>query len=364
MSIVTFAAARRLLPAALVAIAIAVPSTGGAQQAGAAAAGPTERRTLSGDRVSVYNLVGSMRLEAGSGSAVEVEVARRGADGSRLRIETGTVRGRESLRVIYPFDDIRWSPMGRRSQTQLQVDDDGVFYGGGRGARRVRIRGSEGADASADVVVRVPKGRDVAVYLAVGEASVRNVDGRILVDVGSADVTTSGTRGHLTLDTGSGETRVTDAEGTLLLDSGSGSVHVENVRGDEVTFDAGSGGISGSNIRVRSVKLDLGSGDTRLTGVATDDLFIDSGSGSVDVALTSNASSVTLDSGSGDVTLRLPASFSARLEVDTGSGGIDTDIPITITRRSRSSLVGTIGDGKGRVRIDSGSGEVRLVRGS
>ena len=323
-----------------------------------------ERRTLAGDRVAVYNLVGSLRVEGGSGANVEVEVTRRGADAARLRVESGTVRGREALRVVYPFDVIRWPDMGRRSNTQLQVDDDGVFYGGRGSGRRVRITGDDGADASADVVVRVPKGRDIAVYLAAGEATVRNVDGRILVDVGSANVTTSGTRGHLTLDTGSGTTRVSDAEGTVLLDTGSGSVTVDNVRGDEFTVDAGSGGMSGSNVRARAVKLDLGSGDTRLTGVATDDLYVDSGSGSVDVALTTSARSVFLDSGSGDVTLRLPANFGASLEVDTGSGGIDTDIPITVTRRSRSSLVGTIGDGKGRVRIDSGSGEVRLVRGS
>ena len=356
MHLPTFPNAHRHLAAALLALAATTPAL--AQQAS------PERRTLAGDRVAVYNLVGSMRVEAGSGSSVEVEVTRRGADAGQLRIETGEVRGRESLRVVYPFDVIRWSDMGRRSTTQLQVDRDGVFYGGRGAGRRVRISGDDGADASADVVVRVPKGRDIAVYLAVGEATVRNVDGRILVDVGSADVTTSGTRGHLSLDTGRGATKVSDAEGDLLLDTGSGSVTIDNVRADEISVDAGSGGMTGSNLRARSLKLDLGSGGTRLTGVAVDDLWIDSGSGEVDVALTTATRSVFLDSGSGDVTLRLPASFGATLEVDTGSGGIDTDIPITITRRSRSSLVGTIGDGKGRVRIDSGSGEVRLVRGS
>lgn len=357
MSLSTFPSARRHVAGALLALAAAAPAF--AQQAAT-----PERRTLEGDRVAVYNLVGSMRVEPGTGSSVEVEVVRRGSDGGQLRIETGEVRGRSSLRVVYPFDQIRWSEMGRRSTTQLTVDRDGVFYGGRGAGRRVRISGDDGADASADVVVRVPKGRDIALYLAVGEAQVRNVDGRILVDVGSADVTTTGTRGFLSLDTGSGETRVTDAEGELLLDTGSGSVTLDDVRGEELTVDAGSGRLTGSNLRVRSLKLDLGSGGTRLTGVAVDDLYIDSGSGEVDVALTTATRSVFLDSGSGDVTLRLPASFGATLEVDTGSGGIDTDIPITITRRSRSSLVGTIGDGKGRVRIDSGSGEVRLVRGT
>jgi hypothetical protein len=71
---------------------------------------------------------------------------------------------------------------------------------------------------------------------------------------------------------------------------------------------------------------------------------------------------MVLDAGSGGVTLRLPASLGAELDIDTGSGGIDTDIPVTITRRSRSHLTGRIGDGAGRIRIDAGSGGVRLVR--
>lgn len=346
----------RRAPAAALALALTATALGAQQRA-------PERRTIAGSRVAVFNLVGTVRVAPGTGSDVVVEITRRGADADRLRIETGEVRGRQTLRVVYPSDRVRAPEMGRGSSTTLTVEEDGTFFGGrGSSGRRVRIAGDAGLDAAADVVVRVPKGQNAAVHLAVGKVEVRDVDATLAVDVSAADVTTSGTRGALALDTGSGEVSVADAEGALTLDTGSGDVRLANVRGDVLNVDAGSGAIDGRDLQVRRLLLDLGSGGTRLANVRADEVNIDSGSGDVDVGFAAGVTSMILDSGSGDVTLRLPASFGASLEVDTGSGGVETQIPITVTRRSRTTLVGTIGDGKGRVRIDSGSGEVRLVR--
>jgi lia operon protein LiaG len=325
-----------------------------------------ERHTLRGSDVAVYNLVGELRLEAGSGSEVVVEVARGGRDAASLRVQTGRIRDRETLRVIYPDDRIVYPDGDRGSRDEISVRDDGTFgdhdrWGGGR---RVTIaRSGGGLEAHADLIVRVPKGQRISVYLGAGEASVTNVDGDVVVDVSSASVTTRGTRGRLLLDTGSGEVSVSDADGEVDLDTGSGGVRLANIKGRRLRVDAGSGSLTGDGIAVPSLSLDLGSGGTRLSGVSAEDLDIDSGSGSVDVALVSDVRSLVVDSGSGSVTLRVPSSLGASIDIETGSGGVDTEVPIAVTRRSGSRLVGTIGDGNGRIRIDSGSGEVRIVRG-
>ena len=347
----------RLLPAALAVTALVVAAPAHAQDA----AGASSRYTL-GDRAAIFNIAGTMRVEATTGRSVEVEVTRRGTEASQLRVETGELRGRQTLRVIYPSDRIRWSGMGRGSSSTMSVSEDGTFsWNRGGGSRRVRVSGSDGLDASADVVVRVPKGFDVGVWLGVGEVTVRNVDGTIAVDVSAADVTASGVRGTLSMDTGSGDVQVTDVEGTVNLDAGSGDLTVDNVRGDALLVDGGSGNVTGRNVRVRRASFDLGSGDTRLTDVSAEDLMVDTGSGSVDLTLVSSVRQMTLDTGSGDVTLRVPASFGATLEVDTGSGDLDTDLPLTVTRKSRTSLVGKLGDGSGRVRVETGSGDVRIL---
>ena len=353
-AIVRRAAAHRLAPAALALLARAAPL--------APLAAQDQRYTL-GTRAGIFNIAGTMRVEGGTGSAVEVEVTRQGTESSQLRVETGELRGRQTLRVLYPSDRIRWSGMGRGSRSEINVSEDGTFGWSRNGiTRRVRVSGSEGVDAYADIVVRVPKGAEVGVWLGVGQVTLRNVDGTIAVDVSAADVTASGMRGRLSMDTGSGDVRVTDAEGSVTVDAGSGSFTLENIRGDELLVDGGSGDVTGRGVRVRKAVFDLGSGDTRLADVSADDLVVDTGSGNVDLALTSTVRTMMLDTGSGDVTLRVPPSFGATLEMDTGSGDLDVELPMTVTRRSRTSLIGTIGDGKGRVRVDTGSGDVRILK--
>lgn len=329
-----------------------------------------ERHVLRGNDVAVYNLVGSITLESGTGADVEVEVTPRGPDASQLRVATGRVGGREALRVLYSSDRIvfRDESRGGRwfgdSRTNISVNDDGTFGdGGGWGDRRVEIRSSgNGLEAHADVRVRVPRNRTIAIHLGAGHASVTNVEGDITVDVSAASVTTRGTRGRLLLDTGSGDVSVTDAEGEVTLDSGSGEVEVNGVRGETVRLDTGSGSVRASNVTARVLRVDTGSGRVTVRGVSSPDISLDTGSGSVELSLTADVEQLTIDSGSGGITLGVPEALGAMLSVETGSGGVDFDFPVTVTRRSRGRLTGQIGDGRGRIDIETGSGSVRLRR--
>jgi hypothetical protein len=51
------------------------------------------------------------------------------------------------------------------------------------------------------------------------------------------------------------------------------------------------------------------------------------------------------------------------LVIDTGSGGISIDFPVTMQNWERDHVEGTIGDGEARVTIDTGSGGVRILKG-
>jgi len=325
-----------------------------------------ERRTIPGDDVAVYNIAGVLRVEGGTGSEVSVEVTRGGADASKLTIATGRIGSRETLRVIYPDRRIvyrqgdfqRW-----RSRTTLRVNDDGTFNDHNDDGRSVDIVASgDGLEAHADLRVVVPRGKRVSVFLGVGEAKIENVDGDLRVDVSAAPVTATHTRGKLLLDTGSGEVKVTDAQGEIDLDTGSGSVEVMNVRGRYLKMDTGSGRVRGSDIAVEELEMDTGSGGVRLGQVQSKRVKLDSGSGAVELDLRSDVDEVRIESGSGGVTLGIPESLGAAIRIDTGSGGIDTDIPIQVKKAEHSFLSGTIGDGKGEISIETGSGGVRLKR--
>lgn len=331
----------------------------------------TSRHELRGRRVAVYNLVGTLRVEGGSGSAVSVELTRRGRDASRLRVESGDVGGTEALRVIYPADRVvapaeyrregRWGWRGQR-MSRLRVESDGTFGDGwrSRGDDVEIVSEGRGLEAAADLTVSVPKGQQLALHLAVGEVIVRNVDGEIDVDVHAASLEASGTSGVLRLDTGSGEVTVRDAQGELEIDSGSGSVQVTGMRGRSLRMDTGSGSLTATRVVVDELRLDSGSGRVTLRDVQAPDLTVDTGSGGVEVELTADVERMMVESGSGGITIGIPRSLGAEIDVRTGSGGIDLDVPVTARRTERRRLTGTVGDGKGRMVVETGSGGVRI----
>lgn len=319
------------------------------------------RYTLTGSNVAVYNLAGEMRVEAGSGSAVVVEVTRHGTDAAKLEVESGAIDGRQTLRVIYPGDRIVYPALGRHSEFQTRVNDDGTFNG--KRGREVTIAGDgSGLEASADLRVLVPTGQRIAVNLVAGRVVVANVNGQLSVDVASADVETAGTRGGLSIDVGSGDVKVSDAEGDVNVDTGSGDVTLNGVRGGDVGIDTGSGDVTGTTVGARSLKIDTGSGGVHLVGLSSADVTLDTGSGDIELEVDATLHSFHAETGSGDVKLRAPASLGAEVDFETSSGEIRSDFDVAVTRREEDHLVGRIGDGRGRMSIDTGSGDVTLTR--
>jgi hypothetical protein len=293
----------------------------------------TETVRLSGSSVAVYNLAGRVSISAGSGQDVTVTVRRGGADADRLEVRSGSVEVRrgdwgpvETLRVIYPADRVRYD--GMRGTTQLRVREDGTFWGGGwngREGRRVEIgnRGG-GLEASADLEISVPRGKRILVALAAGTIDARNVDGDLFLDTGSGDITARGASGILNLDTGSGNVTVDGADGDVSIDTGSGNVEARSVRAPALSVDTGSGDVTVSNAEAREVEI---------------------------------------DTGSGGVTVSVPADYAGDVRLETGSGRMATELPITLLRRSDDEIVGRIGEGgSARIEIETGSGDIRIHR--
>jgi len=348
------------MPALRIAALLLLPVTLAAQQ-------QPERRTLAGDHVAIYNLAGVMRLERGTGGDVVVELTRGGPDAAKLEIATGPVRGREALCVIYPDDEIVYRGLGRGANTTLHVRDDGTFNDRDQGrhrsdeGRRVRITSSGGGlDAHADVRIAIPAGKRVEVYLAVGQAFASNVDGDLRVDVAAANVTADHVKGSLLVDTGSGDVRLSDAQGDVSLDTGSGNLRVS---GPELKLDTGSGDVIAERVATDVLMIDTGSGDVTASSVRAGDVKIDTGSGNVRLDLLADLQALDVDTGSGDVTINVPPDLGAELDVETGSGDIDLqNVTVRTTRLERDHLTGAIGDGNVRIRIETGSAGVQLLR--
>jgi hypothetical protein len=334
----------------------------------------TSRHLLKGDSVAIYNLVGELRVQPGSGSDVAVDVQRGGADAAQLEIQSGSLRGRETLRIIYPDDVIVLPDWGRGWNTTLRVRDDGTFgddydRGHGRGwsrdGREVRITGRarSGLEAYADLRVSVPKGKTIRLNLGVGKAFVSNVEGNIRVSGASADVAADRTRGSLHIETGSGNVDLRTATGEVELETGSGDLTVSGVQGTRLKLETGSGNVTITDGKATTLAVETGSGDIEATGASGEDVSFETGSGNVDVSLVTTFRSLSVETGSGDVTLRVPPEAGAEVDLETGSGDIDLGgLTLQVRRVERDHVRGTLGDGKGRLSVETGSGNVRLQK--
>jgi hypothetical protein len=328
-----------------------------------ASSGQEEHR-VSGDEVAIFNLAGAVEIVPGSGGDVVVQVMRGGGDAGQLEIGVREVDGRQALVVRYPSDRVVYPELGRGYRTEIRVRDDGTFFGDWGGSRgdEVRITGSgDGMEAWADLRVSVPRGQDLALYQAVGETEMMDVDGIVLIDMASGNVHARSSSGELSIDTGSGGITVEGFDGDVNLDTGSGGVELRDVRGDEVLVDTGSGSVLASGIHAGTVEVDTGSGEIGLTGISSPAVTLDTGSGTIEVELTQDVELLEIDTGSGDVTVWVPGSVGAQVELDTGSGEIDLDLPMEIREAERDHVEGLLGDGRGRIQIDTGSGSIRIM---
>lgn len=151
----------------------------------------------------------------------------------------------------------------------------------------------------------------------------------------------------------------------LILDlhSGDGHIRVDDVRGD-VRLDTGDGHVEANRV---DGTLHVHTGDGRVTVDGRfDDLDIRTSDGHVEADVRAGskvATSWSIRTGDGGVSLRLPDNLSADLDLHTGDGRVTVDLPLTISgTQSRSSLRGKLNNGGPLVEVRTGDGSIRVGR--
>ena len=325
-----------------------------------------ERFVLRGERLEICDLVGTVHIVQGTGERAEVLVTRGGRDGGRLRVKQDEHGGGSRLSVLFPDRRVVYPRLHGFGSSTILVTEDGCFpegHGFVVGNRRVTVAGTGfGMQAWADLEVRLPRGHRTTLHLGVGGVSALGVEGDLTLDVAAASVEAERTRGSLLVDTGSGSVVLHGNQGEISVDTGSGSVEASDVRGGRLKVDTGSGGVTARNVEAEDLLVDTGSGGVECEDVRSGSISIDTGSGSVHVGLLGAPRSLLVDTGSGGVTILGPANLGAEVELETGSGHIETDYTMTVVSKDQGYLQGTIGDGQGRIKVDTGSGGVTLRR--
>jgi hypothetical protein len=162
---------------------------------------------------------------------------------------------------------------------------------------------------------------------------------------------------NLSANSGSGDLRITNVGMNSKLGTGSGNIEASGLNG-AASFETGSGDIVASLTGNGDVKAGTGSGNIKLTNV-TGGLKAETGSGNVEVS-GKPVSLWKIGTGSGDVTVAVSgAAFT--LDASTGSGGIQTDVPMTVEGSlDKHHVVGKINGGGPTVRVETGSGSVHI----
>ncbi|MGC0420700.1 DUF4097 family beta strand repeat-containing protein [Embleya sp. AB8] len=170
-------------------------------------------------------------------------------------------------------------------------------------------------------------------------------DCTVEIGVASAHATVSGLSGATTVRSVSGDVTLVGLTGTVDANTVSGSVDAESMAGDlgvatvagSLTVIEGTGGRVRANSVSGSMILDL------------------------DAA---GRSHVQLSTVSGELTVRLPHQGDMRVDVRSAIGSVDSvfDELTTTGRYGASHVTGKLGRGSGRLRINSVSGDVTLLR--
>lgn len=179
----------------------------------------------------------------------------------------------------------------------------------------------------------------------------------------STDLKFTNIEGGTSIHSVSGDIRADHIAKRLLINSVSGNVEVRDTTG-KVKITTVSGDLR-LDLRSTEVSINTVSGEIDMDLAEFDSLMVSTISGELEISGHLNDSgSISMSSVSGDIELRLTGPVNARIDARAGPGGdIDNDMTEDEPRDifpAQMELKSTAGDGSGRIRIKTVTGDISL----
>jgi hypothetical protein len=293
-------------------LAIAVVSAASATVAQAS----DDQKTL--NRTFTVKPGGVLAVEA---DGAEVNVTGGDADTVIVRIEArGSAQDLEELNL------------------SAEPNDDGIKVEALRPRDRGWFRwGSWRVETHIDVTV--PRSYRVDAKTSGGGVRMENVSGPSRLRTSGGDVVARNVKGAFEGRTSGGEVHIESMEGSVNAHTAGGNVFVSSIKGD---VDVATSG-----------------GDVRLVKV---DGKINAGTsgGNVRCELTGVNRGITAKTSGGSIWLTLPKEISATVDAVSSGGPIESDFPISTTRRTEHRLNGEINGGGNEIFVRTSGGSVTL----
>jgi len=238
---------------------------------------------------------------------------------------------------------------GSQARIRATTDRGDIQFDAGPGRLQLSVDPSHGGQGDARFELTVPTGTRIIVNSLSAPISIRGVKGEVDANAVSAGITVTDAARKVKAESVSGNVIVSQVAGDVRASSVSGRVDVTDVSGDLET-ETVSGRISMIGVKSRFVR--AGSVSGRITYAGT---FEPDGT-------------YEFKSHSGGVRLSLPADVGAVVRVETFSGSVDSDFPVTLQpntdgRSSNRKIEFKIGNGRSRIVAESFSGNIILQRG-
>jgi DUF4097 and DUF4098 domain-containing protein YvlB len=197
--------------------------------------------------------------------------------------------------------------------------------------------------------VTVPTGTNVILEGFSTGFTVRGVKGEAKIESLSGSVVVSDPVGLVQVDAVSGSVEVSQAQGDVQAESVSGSVTVAGVDGN-VEAESVSGRVSITEAKSKSVRAETVSGSITYSGT---------------IEPTGN---YVFKSHSGRLTLAVPDNAGATVSLQTYSGNVDSDFPVTLETGTtqvghESRFEFRLGNGRARIVLETFNGNIRIQRG-
>ncbi|MDQ4080032.1 MAG: DUF4097 domain-containing protein [Gemmatimonadota bacterium] len=210
----------------------------------------------------------------------------------------------------------------------------------------IGMRPPHGRRYEARVEVSVPEGTRLTVSGHSADVSIRGVRGEVDVATMNGDVVIEDASTRVEFESVSGDIRLARIQGDLRGEAVSGDVELIDATG-EIDLETVSGDVMLQNVRSRSVRVETMNGEVQFEGP------------------TQSGGRYDFSSHSGDLKLVLPEALGATIAVETFSGSIDSDFPITIQpgQHQGKEFEFRVGDGSARIAASSFSGGIYIQRG-
>lgn len=245
------------------------------------------------------------------------------------------VNGRVDLTVITGSGNIH---IIRSSDTQIHIFGK-VHSNWGANEQRVHEIASNPPIEQTGNIVRIGNRHENLHNISISYEIQAPADAFLDASSGSGDINDEGVGTNAKLSTGSGKIRANGLKNGFNAGTGSGDIVIEEAGVGDVKAQTGSG-----NIELRGINGGLhagtGSGDIKIAGSPTSNWKVETGSGNVDFT---------------------PGNTGFILDASTGSGTVHTDREMTTEGSiARHHVTGKINGGGPTVRIQTGSGDVRI----